>query len=41
LIGDSTGRRYATLAAILLDTAAALTDETLELHDRLISTFFS
>ena len=34
-------RRYATLAAILLDTAATLTDETLELHDRLIGTFFS
>ena len=34
-------RRYATLVAILLDTAATLTDETLELHDRLIGTFFS
>jgi Domain of unknown function (DUF4158) len=34
-------RRYATLVAILLDTTATLTDETLELHDRLIGTFFS
>jgi hypothetical protein len=36
-----TSRRYATLVAILLDTTATLTDETLELHDRLIGTFFS
>jgi len=36
-----TSRRYATLVAILLDTMATLTDETLELHDRLIGTFFS
>lgn len=34
-------RRYATLVAILLDTMATLTDETLDLHDRLIGTFFS
>jgi hypothetical protein len=34
-----TSRRYATLVAILLDTMATLTDETLELHDRLIGTF--
>jgi TnpA family transposase len=34
-------RRYATLVAILLDTQATLTDETLDLHDRLIGTFFS
>ena len=34
-------RRYATLVAILLDTLATLTDETLDLHDRLIGTFFS
>lgn len=34
-------RRYATLVAILLDASATLTDETLELHDRLIGTFFS
>lgn len=34
-------RRYAILVAILLDTMATLTDETLELHDRLIGTFFS
>jgi len=34
-------RRYATLVAILLDATATLTDETLELHDRLIGTFFS
>jgi hypothetical protein len=29
------------LVAILLDTTATLTDETLDLHDRLIGTFFS
>jgi hypothetical protein len=34
-------RRYAPLVAILLDTMATLTDETLDLHDRLIGTFFS
>lgn len=34
-------RRYATLVAILLDTTATLTDETLDLYDRLIGTFFS
>jgi hypothetical protein len=34
-------RRYATLVAILLDTTATLTDEILDLHDRLIGTFFS
>jgi hypothetical protein len=33
-------RRYATLVAILLNTMATITDETLELHDRLIRTFF-
>jgi TnpA family transposase len=36
-----TSRRYATLVAILLDTLATLTDETLELHDRLIGVFFN
>jgi hypothetical protein len=35
------GRRYATLVAILLDTSATLTDEILDLHDRLIGTFFA
>ena len=34
-------RRYATLVAILMDATATLTDETLELHDRLIGTFFN
>jgi len=34
-------RRYATLAAILLEASATLTDQILELHDRLIGTFFS
>ena len=29
------------MVAILLDTMATLTDETLDLHDRLIGTFFS
>ena len=33
-------RRHATLVAILLDTAATLIDETLDLHDRLIGSFF-
>lgn len=35
------GRRYATLVAILLDTSATLTDEILDLHDRLIGSFFA
>ncbi|VVE55581.1 transposase [Pandoraea sputorum] len=34
-------RRHATLVAILLDTAATLTDEILNLHDRLIGSFFT
>lgn len=34
-------RRHATLVAIALDTAATLTDQTVELHDRLIGSFFS
>jgi TnpA family transposase len=34
-------RRHATLVAIALDTAATLTDQTLDLHDRLIGSFFS
>ena len=29
-------RRYATLVAFLLETSASLTDEAIELHDRLI-----
>jgi TnpA family transposase len=32
-------RRYATLVATLLDASAALTDQALELHDRLIGQF--
>lgn len=36
-----TERRHATLVAILLDTAATLTDEILNLHDRLIGSFFT
>jgi TnpA family transposase len=36
-----TDRRHATLVAILLDTAATLTDEILNLHDRLIGSFFT
>ena len=34
-------RRYATLVAIALDTSATLTDEILDLNDRLIGSFFS
>jgi hypothetical protein len=34
-------RRYATLVAIPLDTSASLTDEILDLHDRLIGSFFA
>jgi len=34
-------RRHATLVAIFLDTAATLIDETLDLHDRLIGSFFT
>lgn len=36
-----TDHRHAMLVAILIDTASTLTDETLELHDRLIGSFFS
>lgn len=36
-----TDRRHATLVAILLDTAATLTDEILNLHDRLTGSFFT
>jgi TnpA family transposase len=36
-----TDRRHATLIAILLDTSATLTDEILNLHDRLIGSFFT
>ncbi|MEM5461154.1 hypothetical protein VSR69_41150 [Paraburkholderia phytofirmans] len=39
--GYETDRRHATLVAILLDTAATLTDEILNLHDRLIGSFFT
>jgi TnpA family transposase len=34
-------RRHATLVAILLETAATLTDEILDLHDRLIGSLFA
>ena len=34
-------RRYATLAALLLDTRATLIDEIIELHDRLIGPIMS
>jgi hypothetical protein len=34
-------RRHATLVAIALDTAATLTDQALDLHDRLLGSFFS
>jgi hypothetical protein len=34
-------RRYATLVAILLDTEATLTDEILDIHDRLIGSAFA
>ena len=34
-------RRYATLVAIVLEALATLTDETLDLHDRLIGGFFA
>jgi TnpA family transposase len=37
----SQSRRYATLVAIALETAATLTDEILDLHDRLIGRFFA
>jgi TnpA family transposase len=34
-------RRHGTLVALLLETAATLTDEVLDLHDRLIGSFFT
>jgi TnpA family transposase len=34
-------RRYATLVAIVLEAEATLTDEILDLHDRLIGSFFA
>jgi TnpA family transposase len=34
-------RRHATLLAILIETAATLTDEIINLHDRMIGSFFS
>jgi hypothetical protein len=34
-------RRHATMVAILIDTAATITDEILNLHDRLIGPFFT
>ena len=34
------GRRYATLVAIVLDTATILIDETLEMHERILGKYF-
>ncbi len=34
-------RRHGTLVALMIETAATLTDETLDLHDRLIGSFFT
>ena len=34
-------RRHATLVALMIETAATLTDEALDLHDRLIGSFFT
>jgi TnpA family transposase len=34
-------RRHGTLVALMVETAATLTDEILELHDRLIGSFFT
>jgi hypothetical protein len=39
-IGVCKPRRYATLVAIVLEAEATLTDEILDLHDRLIGAFF-
>jgi hypothetical protein len=34
-------RRYGTLVALMIETAATLTDEILDLNDRLIGSFFT
>ncbi len=34
-------RRYGTLVALLIETSATVTDEILDLHDRLIGSFFT
>jgi hypothetical protein len=34
-------RRHGTLIALLIETSATLTDEILDLHDRLIGSFFT
>jgi TnpA family transposase len=34
-------RRYGTLVALMIESAATLTDEILDLHDRLIGSFFT
>jgi hypothetical protein len=34
-------RRHATLVALMVDTAATLTDEIVDLHDRMIGSFFA
>lgn len=34
-------RRYATVVAVVLDTGATLTDEIIDLHDRILSLLFS
>ena len=36
-----TERRHATLVAILIDTEATLTDEILDMHDRMIGSAFA
>ena len=41
LEGYAPNRRYATLVAIALDVAATLTDEILDLNDRLLGSFFT
>ena len=41
IVEYETNRRYATLVAIALETMATLTDEILDLNDRLIGSFFT
>ena len=36
-----TARRHATLVALMVETAATLTDEIVDLHDRMIGSFFA
>jgi TnpA family transposase len=35
------GRRHATLVAVVLDTRATVTDEVIDLHDRILGTLFA